>query len=110
MMEETQHAKRTRRTAAEIKQLLEEFKHSGFNAADFCKSIGISEGVFYKWRSRYAEKPALEQNGFVNLRALSDGLVGQRGVAAVLGDLQRRFRDADRLVHLAHAHERLHEQ
>ena len=70
-MEETQHAKRTRRTAAEIKQLLEEFKHSGFNAADFCKSIGISEGVFYKWRSRYAEKPALEQNGFVNLRALS---------------------------------------
>ena len=69
-MEQTQHAKRSRRTAAEIKQLLEDFKQGGSNATDFCKSIGISEAAFYKWRSRYAEKPALEQNGFVNLQAL----------------------------------------
>jgi hypothetical protein len=63
--------KRTRRTSAEIKQLLEDFKLSGINANEFCKSIGITEGVFYKWRSRYGEKAPPKQNGFVNLQTPS---------------------------------------
>ena len=69
-MEELQ-PKRTRRTAAEIKQLLEDFKHSGTNPNDFCKGLGITEGVFYKWRSRHGEKLASGESGFVNLQTSS---------------------------------------
>jgi len=70
---EEQQTKRRRRTSGEIKQLLEDFKQSGINAAEFCTTIGISEGAFYKWRSRYGEKPVSAQNGFVSLQALSPG-------------------------------------
>ena len=70
-MEQLQ-SKRTRRTSAEIKQLLEDFKQSGTDANEFCKVHGITEGVFYKWRSRYGEKAASKQNGFVSLQAPSN--------------------------------------
>ncbi len=68
---EEQHPKRTRRTSAEIKQLLEDFKRSGINANEFCKTLGITEGAFYKWRLRHGEKSISGQNGFVNLQASS---------------------------------------
>ena len=70
-MEQLQ-SKRSRRTAAEIKQLLEEFKQSGTNVNEFCKTIGVAESLFNKWRSRYGEKQAARQNGFVSLQAPSN--------------------------------------
>jgi hypothetical protein len=63
--------KRTRRTSVEIKQLLEDFKQGGTDANEFCKSNGITEGVFYKWRSRYGEKAVTKQNGFLDLETSS---------------------------------------
>ena len=65
-MEQLQ-SKRSRRTSAEIKQLLEDFKQSGTNANEFCKSLGVTEGAFYKWRSRYEKKATAQQSGFVDL-------------------------------------------
>jgi len=69
-MEELQ-PKRSRRTSAEIKHLLEDFKRSGSNANQYCKTMGIAEGLFNKWRSRYGEKAPPKQNGFVNLQTPS---------------------------------------
>ena len=70
-MEELQ-PKRARRTSAEIKQLLEDFKQRGINANEFCKTHSIAEGVFYKWRSRYGEKVTPKQNSFVSLQVPSN--------------------------------------
>ena len=63
--------KRTRRSSAEIKQLLEDFKQSGINANEFCKARGISEAAFYKWRTRYGKKSTAKQNAFVKLQVPS---------------------------------------
>ena len=70
-MEETQQSKRSRRSTAEIRQLLEDFRQSGLTAMEFSKSIGITEGAFQKLRSRHGEKPTVEQRGFVNLHPVS---------------------------------------
>lgn len=59
--------KRNRRTSLEIKQLFEDFTHSGISAKEFCKAQGISTGVFYKWRSRYGVKPAAKPGAFIKL-------------------------------------------
>ena len=54
-----------------MKQLLEDFTQSGINANEFCKTRGISEGAFYKWRSRYEKKSTAKQNKFVKLKVPS---------------------------------------
>jgi hypothetical protein len=64
---EAEQIKRPRRTSLEIKKLLNEFKQSG-DAKAFCKTHGITEGVFYKWKARYLNKPAAKQNGFITLQ------------------------------------------
>ena len=64
-------SKRTRRTSLEVKQLFEDFKKSDINAKEFCKTRGISEGAFYKWRSRYGEKLTAKQKAFAKLKVPS---------------------------------------
>ena len=71
-MEETQHIKRRRRSAAEIKQLLQDFSHSGLTAMEFSQSIDMTEGAFQKLRLRHGEKRTVEQRGFVNLHPVSN--------------------------------------
>jgi len=58
--------KRFRRTAKEIRQLLELFDSSGLSAKQFCITNGISETVFYKWRGRY--RTVEEKNDFIPLQ------------------------------------------
>lgn len=65
---EPEQIKRPRRTSIEIKTLLGEFKQRGMDAKEFCKTHGISEGVFYKWKARYLNKPSAKQTGFVTLQ------------------------------------------
>ena len=64
---EQEQTKRGRRTAAEIKNLLESFSHSGMAVKDFCILHSISEVLFSKWRSRYLNNQAVKENNFVLL-------------------------------------------
>jgi hypothetical protein len=67
-----EQVKRSRRTAKEIRGLLELFDSSAMSAKQFCITNGISETVFYKWRGRYR---AVEQkNDFIPLRVEASGL------------------------------------
>ncbi len=62
---EQDRAKRSRRTAKEIRRLLELFDTSGLNAKQFCITNAISETVFYKWCGRY--RAMEEKNEFIPL-------------------------------------------
>ncbi len=62
---EQDRAKRSRRTAKEIRRLLELFDSSGQSPKEFCRTHGISDTVFYKWRGRY--RAAEEKNEFIPL-------------------------------------------
>ena len=42
---------------------------SGIKPADLCREYGISEGTFYKWRSKFG---GLEVNDVRRLKALED--------------------------------------
>ncbi len=64
---ERETLKRTRRTSAEIKKLLEAFTQSRMSTKDFCALHNFSQAVFYKWRSRHSAAPAAHHN-FVQLQ------------------------------------------
>ena len=68
---EPEQTKRTRRTSEEIKKLLETFSRSGMGSKDFCLLHSISEVLFSKWRSRYLNKSAGQENNFVLLHETS---------------------------------------
>jgi hypothetical protein len=68
---EDQKIKRSRRTSAEIKQLLEAFSRAAISAKEFCMQHDISEACFYKWRSRYGGSPSENKNDFVILKQTS---------------------------------------
>lgn len=58
---------RKRRTAAEIKQLLQEQEASECTVREFCKARGINEGNFFNWRKKY--NAGKYQNGdFITLQ------------------------------------------
>lgn len=61
--------KRSRRTSVEIKSLLASYKQSGIAVKEFCKTHGITEGVFYKWKARYLNKPSVKQSAFITLQS-----------------------------------------
>lgn len=82
---EQEQGKRTRRTSAEIKNLLESFSQSGMAAKHFCIVHNISEAVFYKWRSRYGTKPAVKENNFLLLNEVSGSNNGSILFAEVKG-------------------------
>ena len=73
---EQEQSKRARRTSAEIKKLLEAFSQSGMCAKDFCMLHSISEAGFYKWRTRYVNKPTSKENNFVLLHEASEAKDG----------------------------------
>jgi ACT domain-containing protein len=85
-MEQPQ-SRRPRRTSLEIKQLLEDFKLSSINAKEFCKTRGVSEGAFYKWRSRYELKSTAKQNTFVKLK-VSSPLAPESGLFAEVNGIR----------------------
>ena len=60
--------KRSRRTSVEITSLLASYKQSGMSAKEFCKTHDITEGVFYKWRSRNLNRPLAKQSAFIALQ------------------------------------------
>jgi hypothetical protein len=62
-------AKKSRRTAQEIKALLALFDSSGMSAKQFCITNAISETAFYKWRGRY--RAVEEKNDFIPLQIAS---------------------------------------
>jgi len=66
---EQDQAKRSRRTAKEIRGLLELFDSSGLSAKQFCTTNSISETVFYKWRGRY--RTVEQKNEFIPLQVAS---------------------------------------
>ncbi|MEO6668874.1 MAG: hypothetical protein ABIN36_05330 [Ferruginibacter sp.] len=68
---EQEQTKRTRRTAAEIKNLLESFSQCGLDAKEFCILHHISEALFSKWRSRYGNSSNGKENNFVLLQTAS---------------------------------------
>lgn len=45
---------RKRRTAAQIKQLLQEQETSECTVREFCKARGINESNFFNWRKKYS--------------------------------------------------------
>lgn len=69
-----EQAKRSRRSAKEIRALLELFDSSGITAKQFCTNNGISETVFYKWRGRY--RTVEEKNNFIPLQMEASGWHG----------------------------------
>ena len=68
---EEQQIKRSRRTSAEIKQLLEAFSDAAISAKEFCMQHDICEAGFYKWRSRYGASPSENRNDFLILKQTS---------------------------------------
>jgi hypothetical protein len=82
---EQEKSKRARRTSAEIKKLLEAFSQSGMCAKDFCMLHSISEAGFYKWRTRYVNKPTSKENNFVLLHEASEAKDGSMLFAEVKG-------------------------
>lgn len=67
---EQQQDKRSRRSLNEIKVLLEKFDKSNLGAKEFCKTHGISEAGFYKWRARHRSRSSSDQNGFASLNVI----------------------------------------
>lgn len=50
---------RSRRSRAEIMNLLDEFRKSNESVKAFCTKHHVSKASFHKWQSRYRSKPAL---------------------------------------------------
>lgn len=69
-----EQVKRSRRTAKEIRELLELFGSSAMSAKQFCITNGISETVFYKWRGRY--RAVEEKSEFIPLQVETAGSPG----------------------------------
>jgi hypothetical protein len=67
MSEERVVAQKVRRTAAEIEQMVSEYKSSGLNRSQFCQSRGLTFGVL----NRYLER----MRAAANSSATGDGLV-----------------------------------
>ena len=66
---------RSRRTTAEIVQLLDEFYKSGMRAGEFCKGHGLHPANFHKWRSRHKEKlvkKPVKPSGFAQVKLMRD--------------------------------------
>lgn len=82
---EQDQSNRSRRTSAEIKDLLESFSQSGMSAKAFCMLHSISEASYYKWRSRYANKSTSKENNFVQLHETPDIKNGAMPFAEVKG-------------------------
>ena len=66
-------AKRPRRSAKEIKELLVLFESSGVSAKQFCADNRISTAVFYKWRERYRTQE--EKTDFIPLQVTSSASI-----------------------------------
>jgi len=66
---EQRQAKTTRRTATQIRELLDVFELSALTAKEFCSTRGISETAFYKWRGRYRTRE--EEQAFIPLHVAS---------------------------------------
>jgi hypothetical protein len=65
--------KRTRRTRAQILNLLSAFEQSGTSAGTFCSSRGIQVKNFYKWQQRYnSQRP---RSGFVPVEVMPSAVV-----------------------------------
>ena len=60
--------KKTRHTEAQIFKILEE-QQKGKKVALICREHGISQGTFYRWRSKYG---GMELNEMKRLRELED--------------------------------------
>lgn len=60
---------RVRRTNKQILQLLEEFEKSGLTVKDFSGLHHVSEGNFFKWKSRYGKRAVSKNNpsGFASI-------------------------------------------
>jgi hypothetical protein len=60
-------AQKVRRTAAEIEQMVSEYKSSGMNRSQFCQSRGLSFGVLNRYleRMRAAAKSSATGDGLV---------------------------------------------
>ncbi len=56
-----------RRSAAEIRLLLDEQKKSGFTVKEFCATQGINEGTFFNWRKKY-DADRLSVGDFISLQ------------------------------------------
>lgn len=69
---EQEQTKRTRRTAAEIKNLLELFSQCGLDAKEFCILHNITGSLFSKWHSRYGNPATGKKNNFVLLQGTSE--------------------------------------
>ena len=55
-----------RKTATQIRGLLDLFDVSALSAKEFCSTHGISETTFYKWRGRYRSVDV--RNDFIPLQ------------------------------------------
>ncbi|RYY69661.1 MAG: hypothetical protein EOO13_08860 [Chitinophagaceae bacterium] len=66
-----ERSKRPRRTSAEIKSILEEFKQSNLSAKEFCKVHDIGEAGFYKWKSRYGDRESVQSGSFITFQQQS---------------------------------------
>lgn len=89
-MEHHQH-RRSRRSSEEIKLLLEKFDSSALSAKEFCKAHSISEGGFYKWKARHANKLKQTQKpvGFATVHITpSPSITGTGGLFAQVGEIK----------------------
>lgn len=60
--------KKTRHTEAQIFKILNEQK-SGKNVQDICREHSISQGTFYRWRSKYG---GMELNDMKRIKELEE--------------------------------------
>lgn len=71
-MESTIKPPRIRRNTHQIHDLLKEFDEGNVSVALFCRKHSISNGTFYKWRSRYKRKTEkkIKGAGFAAVRII----------------------------------------
>ena len=83
-----------RRTAAEIRLLLDEQQESNCTVKEFCTSRGIPEGTFFNWRKKYnAGQPA---NGdFISLQVNKTD-----GAASLFAEIEHPGKGSIRLFRL----------
>jgi hypothetical protein len=69
---------RSRRSKQQVLDLLDEFERAGLGVKEFCIKHGINRAGFYKWQSRYKDKPDQSVNpaGFADLHITSSTLQG----------------------------------
>lgn len=58
---------KSRRSEAEISQLMEKFDKESMKVKDFCEIYNISDATFYNWQKKYPRTKVPPSEGFIEI-------------------------------------------